>query len=338
MEKLIKTRNNFKKGKKLIHQLPMEVPLELNIDPSSGCNFKCYFCPTGNPELIKSKKRSYKLMSQETFDHVLKSLKKLPTKINKINLYKMGEPLLNKSFEKFVYEIKNIDCTLNIGTTTNAAYLTKERSKKIIENGLSSITISIEHVNKIGYKKITKTFDDIDLIKRNVSDLYENKLNINKAFKVKVKIVNTDLTKEDEELFYNTYKDISDVINIEYLHNWTSEKPEFSENLEFNLEGFSNNEKKVDICSEPFYFLGVTSDGYITPCTVDWAGELVIGHISKMSILEAWNSEKLRKLREQMIHDRSKIKVCKTCTYPCTSRLFTRLDGHKEKLKNLYNC
>ena len=37
----------------------------------------------------------------------------------------------------------------------------------------------------------------------------------------------------------------------------------------------------------------------------------MIGHISKMSILEAWNSENPRKLREQMIHDRSKIKVCK---------------------------
>ena len=33
--------------------LPLATPFSLLIDPSNGCNFRCVFCATGSPELLK---------------------------------------------------------------------------------------------------------------------------------------------------------------------------------------------------------------------------------------------------------------------------------------------
>ena len=46
MKAQIKPRINLEGRTKLETVIPLETPFVVFVDPSSGCNFKCTYCPT----------------------------------------------------------------------------------------------------------------------------------------------------------------------------------------------------------------------------------------------------------------------------------------------------
>ncbi|GAI93186.1 unnamed protein product, partial [marine sediment metagenome] len=50
MKAKIKPRINLENRTRLERVIPLSTPMILFVDPASTCNFKCKFCPTGNPE------------------------------------------------------------------------------------------------------------------------------------------------------------------------------------------------------------------------------------------------------------------------------------------------
>ena len=61
MKAQIKPRINLEGRTKLETVIPLETPFVVFVDPSSGCNFKCTYCPTGHLDLIK---RSLKIVDK----------------------------------------------------------------------------------------------------------------------------------------------------------------------------------------------------------------------------------------------------------------------------------
>ena len=53
MKAEIKPRINLENLTRLEEVIPLSTPMVLFVDPASTCNFRCKFCPTGNPKLIK---------------------------------------------------------------------------------------------------------------------------------------------------------------------------------------------------------------------------------------------------------------------------------------------
>ncbi len=45
--------------------VPLPMPFLLFLEPTNQCNFKCKFCPTGNPDLLKEVGRKATSMSME---------------------------------------------------------------------------------------------------------------------------------------------------------------------------------------------------------------------------------------------------------------------------------
>jgi len=160
--------SNLNNQHKLIDIIPLSTPLSLMIDPINACNFRCIFCPTGHPELISHFKRPIGKMKYILFCKIIDDLNFFPKKIEKINLYKDGEPLLNPKIGKMIYYAKKRNVAHSIETTTNGSLLTLEKSKELIQSGLDRIRISINHVNDDGYKHITKTFSDYSRLLKNV--------------------------------------------------------------------------------------------------------------------------------------------------------------------------
>ena len=76
-------------------------------------------------------------------------------------------------------------------------------------------------------------------------------------------------------------------------------------------------------CVQPYQRLTLRNE-YMYPCCVSFNKELKLGSIREMSIYDAWNSEKMREIRE--IHksgEYRKNKTCKDCVdliYPTKSK------------------
>jgi radical SAM protein with 4Fe4S-binding SPASM domain len=74
----------------------------------------------------------------------------------------------------------------------------------------------------------------------------------------------------------------------------------------------SNNNK--DGCSFPFKQIVIDNEGDILPCCKMGGKKLALGNIKNMSLKDAWNSKKMKDLRD--IHKTNRWKensVCKRC-------------------------
>lgn len=68
-------------------------------------------------------------------------------------------------------------------------------------------------------------------------------------------------------------------------------------------------------CVRPYDQLYIGYDGRVLLCCQDWGFQEIMGDLSRESILEIWNNEKYRAVRESLLHrDRSKF-ICENCDF-----------------------
>ena len=67
-------------------------------------------------------------------------------------------------------------------------------------------------------------------------------------------------------------------------------------------------------CISPFSTLEILHDGTVPLCGCDYKPTVVLGNVKNNSLLEIWNSEKFRKIRDHHgSGNRNKIDICIGC-------------------------
>lgn len=250
--------------KKLSEILPLEAPLSLIIDPSSVCNFMCSFCPTGDRSLLSSVGRKVGIMPFPIFKHVVDGVIGFKGKIEKLYLYKDGEPFVNEDFSKMVAYAKKMKIARSVETTSNGSLITKERAREVVDAGLDAIRISVEHVSDSGYKKFTKTFSDYKKIRKNVAFLYKLKCKRNSSLKIHAKILDINLTADEKKRFLSDFSPISDSVGVDTVIGWSlSGKKDFKMGLlpTTGMDGITPLKIGRKVCPQPFKTMSVNFDG-----------------------------------------------------------------------------
>lgn len=323
--------------------LPLKVPFSILIDPTNKCNFRCSFCPTGNQSLLDEVKRPAGYMDFNLYVKIINDISLLcassRSKLSRIHLYKDGEPLLNKRLGSMIALAKRMDISNSVEITTNAAALTKNRASELIESGLDAIRVSVEHVNDIKYKNITKTFGDYDKIIQNVKYLYEEKTRRRSSLHVFVKIIDDGLSDADKNKFIGDFSEISDSINIDKPMGWSQS---FDQSIKLNIidpvgmDGYTEKKGRV-VCPEPFSKLAINFDGTVSICCVDWSHGTVVGDLKESSLTDIWHGVKLKEFRLKHLQGkRSEIPACAGCDYIKGFPEHTDLDKTANRLINLY--
>jgi len=320
---------------RLENVLPLRTPYVIFIDPSDACNFKCSFCPTGDPGLMKTVGRPLKQMDWALYKKIIDDVCGFSDKVKVIRLYKDGEPLLNANFPKMVKYAKESGCCERVDTTTNASLLSDQLSAKIVEAGLDRINISIEGMNEKQYLDFSgyriKSFDEIV---EKVACFYTHSKGKCETI---VKINGDALSQDQKDEFVATFGPISDGIWIEsVMACW----PEFElrDGVRVNQERgiYGQKIEEQDICPYPFYSISVNSDGQVSLCFIDWAKKLVIGDLSKESIIDVWSGKKLRDYRMMFLnrqrYDHDTCGSCGQLSHGCIDNI----DEYAEYLKTLY--
>src|SRR5512146_3337111 len=99
--------------------VPLDTPWTMYIDVSSLCNFKCIYCPTGNPEMLNRAGRRHSHMPMPLYFKIVRDLGEFPRRLKIINLYKDGDPLVNRNFVEMVQVLRQADVTEKIYSKTN---------------------------------------------------------------------------------------------------------------------------------------------------------------------------------------------------------------------------
>lgn len=273
-----KTRSN------LGQLAPLGTPFVLIVDPANNCNFKCRFCPTGHPDLIKATGRYQGPMSMAVFTKLIDDLQDFPDAIKVLRLYKEGEPLMNKNFSKMVAYARKSDKILRIDTTTNGVLLTPKNSEKIIAAGIDQINISVNGISDDQFMSLVRTKVNFKQFVDNIKYLYS----IRDKCILYIKAIEENLSEDDRKRFLDIFGDIADRIFFEHLFpNWPGFEDEIiPKNSKIALYGGSVREQSV--CPYIFYTTTINSDGTVSLCVQDWARKLVVGNIRENTLRDIW--------------------------------------------------
>lgn len=117
-------------------------------------------------------------------------------KVKMVRLAGTGEPLINRDLPKMIMYAKQKNVSDFIEIITNASLLDKKLSDELIESGVDRIKISIEDLDKDGYKRISNVDIDFDKVIENIKYLYENK----KQCEIYIKTVDATISNEEDKI------------------------------------------------------------------------------------------------------------------------------------------
>ena len=310
MARVIDRTNHEQPRTNLEDVIPLRTPFVVMVDPSSACNLKCLFCPTGDRQKIRETGRFQGYMRFETYKKIIDDFEDFEDPVKTLRLYKEGDPLVNPYFPEYVSYAKRSNKILRVDTTTNGVLLNHELSKNIIDSGLDQINISINGMTSEQYKLLTKTKVDFDQLVDNISYLYS----IRGKCEIYVKSISENLSQSEQELFFSTFGKISDRIFLEHLQpNW----PGFSFNyisVDYKEGHYGQPLLERDVCPYIFYIMVINADGRVSACVQDWRHELLMGDTKLMSVRDIWQGDILKELRlTHLKKKRCELSVCAIC-------------------------
>ena len=322
----------------LVDAVPLDTPWTMFIEPTNACNFRCVFCPTGHPKLIKQAGRKNTLMEFELFKKVIDDLRVFPRPLKMLNLYKDGESLLHPDFPGLVRYAKGAGVSEQIWVKTNGSHLNPKLNKQLVTCGLDMLGISA--FTEKGFKEIAGVGTDYQEYRANVLDLYQKSLTIKQCApdytvaprtQISVKIADTNLTNEEKQTFMDDFSDRCDYIAIEGLHGWSaSAEYDWKMGTNQSFDGTPRTEKIA--CPLVMYMLTVNSNGSVSICNDDWMQAHNIGDANTESIKDIWNGNKLRHFRMMHLKGlRGWNAACNGCDY--MQVLPDNIDEHLDEMK-----
>ena len=195
---------------------------------------------------------------------------------------------------------------------TNAGLMNEERSRELIDAGLSYISFSVDGYTKEVYDEVRVggTFEETS--RRNIRrflELKQDKGNGAPFSIVQVMEVGEEADGKDDrrERFKGQFEGLGlDRFVVRTPHNWAGDFEEFGHGVETG--------KRFTPCTFLWYSMTIFFDGTVAPCPQDFFGKIYIGNVAEDSVADVWNNEAMRGLRRKMkLQDVSGVAPCDKC-------------------------
>lgn len=276
----------------------LTLPSYYIVEPTNVCNFRCPICPNS----LTENRAASGMMSLDLFDSILNQIS---DKAKVIQLYWMGEPLLN---ENIYHMIKDCKCRTQakVMISTNGSLLSSEVTKRLVDCGLDEIIVSMDACESQEIYGKIRVGGDIEILNENIEYLILNKGNMS----VVLQFIDLYSNQSEKEKFISKWNAFDCKIEISCLYTWANQIPSLnlaSDNLSPVLK------KKRVPCADLWNKIAIHWDGHISACCFDYANKLILGDCSNTSLAAIWNSDFANKLREQHLQGKYLLKPCSCC-------------------------
>jgi len=134
---------------------------DLRISVTDRCNFRCTYCM---PKEVYGEAFKF-LPKKELLD--FDEIEKIAISFANIGVSKIritgGEPLVRKNIEDLIKKLSSIKGIEDIAMTTNG-YLLEPKLEALIESGLNRITVSLDAIDDITFKKMSDQNYDVNKV------------------------------------------------------------------------------------------------------------------------------------------------------------------------------
>lgn len=270
-----------------MEQCPL--PVNMLVEVTNACNHSCIFCAHSKMT------RKIGMMDMDLYKKI--AIQAYEGGTREIGFYMTGEPLMNNRLQEYVSYAKALGFEY-IYMTTNGVYADLELMKELIMAGLNSIKFSINAGTSKTYKKIHGR-DDFERVLFNLTSLSEYIKSENLDIGLFVTCIACRQNEDEIELLRNKVKDHVNDFTAPAAYNQGGNMYEIRDEIMLDPD----YKLMKAPCSMIFNRLHITWDGYLSACCVDFNNNLVVADLNQISLLEAWNSEKMIMLRRMHLKD-----------------------------------
>lgn len=279
-------------------EVASEYPLYIVIAVNSDCNLRCKMCARQFDQSMNNKHINMPLTMVDKIVEQCKAFQ-LPS----VLIGAESECLLHPQIKEIIQKIAEIN-TVDYFLITNGTLLTEDLSRTIIESGVDRLQISIDAATRETYKTIRG--GDLDLLERNIHDF----INIRNAMGAERPFLRLSFCKQADnmhemEAFLDKWSGVANMVDFQEYIDMS------------NVKSLAKKEYKEYHCPDPFQRLVIDYDGNMYGCcSLGYNHYFLLGNLENMSILEAWNSDKMNDLRESFRTQKLK-QVCLNCRVNC---------------------
>ncbi|MFN3201867.1 MAG: radical SAM protein [Bradymonadia bacterium] len=283
-------------------------PFRLWVEPTSHCNIACQMCPT--PDFTRDMKG---YMSMEVFRHIVDQVSPF---LNEIYLFHRGESLLNPNISDMVAYAKAAGMSTKINT--NVTLLTEKRAQALLDAGLDLISFSVDGYNKEVYEKIRRKAK-WDKVLPNARRFLEMREEGGYKTLAQMEVLEFRHLFESDAAFEEAQKDFWAYFEP---YEWDKQIRRDLHNVGGNVDldvndGYTREKEVYQPCSYPWYALAILWNGKVHPCPRDFMGKMPIGDVRTEHILDIWNGDRMRQIRDGVIRkDFADQEVCASCDQP----------------------
>ncbi|MDR2641493.1 MAG: radical SAM protein [Planctomycetaceae bacterium] len=310
--------------------IPLSAPYTVLFEVSRLCNLKCIFCPQSEQEHFRYFDAN--LMTWNSFEKSVQQLGHFSNKIKKVYMHGTGESTLNPQLPEMIQFLKYKNVTDSIDLTTNGLLLSEQLGQSLVSAGLNHLHISVEALSSQGYQNITGRDIDFDKFVGNIRTFSTVRENC----RLTIKIADISVkTQEEKDLFFEIFSPLCDEIFIENIYPiWPSygQGEKLKQNQQEKTGQYGQPIVDRMVCPQIFTQLAVKCDGSVSPCSVDWDNENVLGNIHCVTLYEMWNGSRLKEIRmKHLKSSRHNMVPCQRCGLPKYSCI-DNLDNFRQEL------
>jgi len=251
--------------------------------------------------------RGAKPMTDDLFAKIADELIEHASEIERVSLYRDGEPLIDKGLADRVAMLKEGGIK-NTHISTNVSLLTEEKSKDLLTAGLDTIILSIDSLQKEVYEKIRVRLVMEDVLE-NALKFIEQRNKIRPQTKITVRMIRQE-GNENEWPEFNAYwldkLAEHDRVYFRNVYNWGGQ-----------LKGFSPLSLSYEPnlpCVALWSLMVIFCNGDVPLCNVDFNNKFSNGSVITHSIQELWQSKTMNERRDwHLAGDKAKISICQNC-------------------------
>jgi len=290
------------------------LPYSISVEPTTFCNLSCPECPSGQRLFSRPTGKLsieiYHSLLDQIFSYLIYQI-----------LYFQGEPYLNAYLFDFIRIAKQRN--IYVATSTNGHYLDDENARKTVLSKLDYIIISVDGTDAETYQKYRRNgnFDKvIDGIRNLVK--WKKELKSSRPFiaiQFLVLKTNEHQIPDIKKLGKSLGVDKVELKSAQFYHPNENNAliPTNKKYCRYRLlaDGtYVPKNKFPNYCYRMWSTTVVTWDGKVIPCCFDKDATFPFGDLAEQTFDEVWNSDAANKFRNDIIHNRKSIEICRNCT------------------------
>lgn len=289
-------------------------PISLAIEPTTSCNLRCPECPSG----LRSFTRPTGMLDPQLFRSVIDQVWR---DLAYLIFYFQGEPFLHPQFAELVRYAKRYG--IYTATSTNAHYLTPEKSRETVASGLDRLIISIDGMTQETYAQY-RVGGELSRVLEGTRNILAAKKEARSStpytvFQFLVVRPNEHQVEEVRHLARELGVDRV-VFKTAQVYDFDKGHPLIPTNTKFSRyrqrqDGRWEIKNALDNrCWKLWHSAVMTWDGRVVPCCFDKDAQHVMGRLDQQSFKEIWNGAAYQEFRKQLLRGRKEIDICRNCS------------------------